>query len=356
MRTRPACAVLLLLALAACGGGDAAAGPSPTSSPRTYEMGWSPIPPRPTEDALLATTQAAAEVSDVAIIQQPVPWAQLLAGAPMDSLVEDRAGLADYLRALGEKIVFLVDPLDGLDRTRETPELVAAGRSILEPDIRATHEAWARAIASRIEPEWFGLASEINTLAAHGDSALYAELVDLVNTLSPEVRSLSPGTKLFVSFQVEDAWGKFGGRGIDQFALIDDFDIDALGLSSYPVFVFPTPADIPADYLKRFRDATSLPLIMVEGGWGSENSSLFQSTPQEQADFFRRYETLLDGVNARLWVMLVFADLDIPALRLPPARAAGLAPFAHMGIVDSDLNPKPAYDVWKEVFARPQGP
>lgn len=319
-------------------------------------MGWSVVPPRATQASFFSATQAAAMVSDVAIIQQPVPWAQLLAGAPMDSLVEDRAGIADYLRGLGEKIVFLVDPLDGLDRTKETPELVAAGRSIREPSIRAMHETWVRDIAARVHPEWFGLASEINTLAAHGDRALYDSLVSLVDTLAPEVRALSPGTKVFVSFQVEDAWGYFGGSGMDQFALIKDFDIDALGLSSYPVFVFASPADIPDDYLQRFRQATSLPLIMVEGGWSSENSAVFQSTPQEQAAFFRRYETLLDGAGARLWVMLVFADLDIPSLGLPPDRAAGLAPFAHMGIVDSDLNPKPAYDVWKQIFQRPRTP
>lgn len=292
----------------------------------------------------------------MALLQQPVPWALLLAGAPLDSLVEDRGKVADYLRGLGMQIVFLVDPLDGLNRTRETPELVAAGRSIREPEIRAMHEAWVRAIAARVHPEWMGLASEINTLAAHGDPALYAELVDLVNTLAPQVRTLSPGTRIFVSFQVEDTWGYFGGSGIDQFALIDDFDIDALGLSSYPVFVFPTPADIPDDYLQRFRQATSLPLIMVEGGWSSENSAVFQSTPQEEVDFFRRYEALLDGVHAQLWVMLVFADLDLPALNLPPDQATGLAPFAHMGIVDSDLNPKPAYDVWKSILARPFNP
>ncbi|MDP2481290.1 MAG: hypothetical protein Q8W49_12440 [Candidatus Palauibacterales bacterium] len=348
-------AALLALGLVACGGGGSTVGPTPASEPRTYEMGWSAVPPRPSEASFFAATKAAAEVSDVAILQQPVPWAQLLAGAPMDSLVEDRGGVADYLRALGEKIVFLVDPLDGLNRTRETPELLAVGRSILEADIRATHEAWVRAIATRIHPEWMGLASEINTLAAHGDSTLYRTLVGMIDSLAPEIRSLSPDTKVFVSFQVEDASGYFGGQGIDQFALIDDFDIDALGLSSYPVFVFPTPADVPDDYLRRFRDATSLPLIMVEGGWSSQSTDAFQSTPQEQVDFFRRYETLLDGVDARLWVMLVFADLDIPSLGLPADRAAGLAPFAHMGIVDSDLIPKPSYEVWKEIHDRPLG-
>jgi hypothetical protein len=75
-----------------------------------------------------------------------------------------------------------------------------------------------------------------------------------------------------------------------------------------------------------------------------------------QAAFFRRYETLLDGVGTCLWVIPVFADLSMPSLGLPPGRAAGLAPFAYMGMVDSDLNPKPAYDVWKAIDQRPRTP
>lgn len=63
--------------------------PAPPAAPaRTYVMGWSPGPPR----------------LDIDLFFQ------------------------------------VVDPLDGLDRRKENPELVALGRSILEPEIRALHE------------------------------------------------------------------------------------------------------------------------------------------------------------------------------------------------------------------------
>ncbi|MCZ6825863.1 MAG: hypothetical protein O7E50_09280, partial [Gemmatimonadetes bacterium] len=121
--------------------------------------------------------------------------------------------------------------------------------------------------AREIRPAHYGLASEINTLAAHGDPVLYAELVDLNNTLAPQIRAIAPGAQVFVSFQVDDAWNLFPlpGPSIDHFALIDDFDLDVLGLSSYPVFVWETPDQIPDTYFSRFRDATDLPLILVEG-------------------------------------------------------------------------------------------
>lgn len=328
----------------------------PTAPARTFVMGWSPGPPRLDIDLFFQVVDSLTQVAEATILQQPVPWPELLAGAPMDSLVEDRGVLADFLRLKGFQIVFLVDPLDGLDRRKEDPELVALGRSILEPEIRALHEEWVRRIASRVHPRWFGLASEINTLAAVGDPVLYAAVLDLVNTLAPQVRQLSPGSSVFVSFQADQANGRLGDPIIDHFALIDDFDIDALGLSSYPVFAFAAPADVPDDYFTPFDDATNLPLLYVEGGWSSENVPWGSGSPQAQADYFKRYESLLDGIGAELWVMLTFTDLDIPSFGLPPDRALTLSNFAFMGILDTELRRKPSYAEWARIFDRPLSP
>ena len=354
----PAAAALALATAAATLAGcstDGASGPPPPPPPltRSFAMGWAPTPPRLDEAVLFAVIDSLIRVAEFTIIQQPVPWPELLAGQPMADLIEERGGLVDFLRAKGLSIVFLVDPLDGLDRRKEDPELLAAGRSILEPEIRAMHDEWVRRIAARVRPVYLGLASEINTLAARGDAALYAQILDMINTLAPEVRQISPSTEVFVSFQVDEANGALGDPLIDHFALIDDFDIDALGLSSYPVFAFDRPADVPGDYLARFDAATDLPLIMVEGGWSSADTPLTRGTPQEQVDYFRRYEELLDGIRAELWVLLTFADLDIASFGLPPARSATLSNFAFMGIVDADLRRKPSYAEWVRIFQRP---
>ncbi len=353
MRARKVAAIALaIVAAGACRSADGPTDPG-EGEPRSYAMGWSPIAPRADVSLVLAVMDSMAQVSDLAILQQPVPWPELLAGAPMDSLVEDRAAVAAYLRALGMDVIFLVDPLDGLDRRKEDPGLVAAGRSILEPSIRAIHDEWVLRIAERVRPPWFGLASEINTLAARGDSTLYAAVHDMVNDLAPQVRARSPSSKVFVSFQADEANGRLGPEPIDNFALIDDFDIDALGLSSYPVFAFDTPDQIPDDYFQAFADATDLPLLLVEGGWSSEDVPWSHGSPEHQVAFLQRFERLLDGVHAQAWVMLTFTDLDVSALGLDPDRAAGLSNFAHMGILDTQLRRKPAYAAWQRIFDRP---
>ena len=113
------------------------------------------------------------------------------------------------------------------------------------------------------------------------------------------------------------------------------------------------PSEIPADFLARFDQATTRPLLLVEGGWSSEVAGGTNGTPAEQADFFRRMSALLDGVRAEAWVFLLYADPDLDSYDLPPDREAGFANFSRMGIVDIELRPKPATAVWDSVFARP---
>jgi hypothetical protein len=349
--------MLCALPLLAVGCSDGVGSPEDeipqVSAPRTYSMGWAPTPPRLDTELLLRMIDSMAVVSEIAIVQQGVPWTPLLGGAPVDSLVEDIAQLTDFMAARNLELMFLVDPLDGLDRTREDPALTALGRSILEPDIRAMHEDWVRRIAARVRPAYFGLASEINTLTALGDATLDSAITDLINTLAPQVRTISPGTKVFVSFQADQANGRLGQTGgIDHFALIAKYDIDALGLSSYPVFAFNDPSEIPPDYFAAFDAATELPLLFVEGGWSSANVPWSTGTPAQQVEFFRRYEALLDSVSAQVWVMLSFADLDVASFGLDPERTSGLSNFAFMGIVDLNLQRKPAYAEWARIFER----
>jgi hypothetical protein len=349
----------IALALLACAGSGGPSAPDdgdgPAPEPRTYAMGFAPTPPYATIESIVETGQSIAQRGELVLIQQEVPWGPLLDGTQtMEEAVEERVRLEEFVRGLGLEVVFLLDPLDGLDRRREPPDLVARGRSIVEPEIRALHDAWALEMARVFRPNWYGLASEVNTLADLGDPALHAAVRAMINDLSPRVKAASPGTRTFVSFQADQAYGLPGfPRTIDHFALIDDYAVDALGLSTYPVFVLDDPSQIPDDFFARFDQATARPLLLVEGGWSSEIAGGTNGTPAEQADFFRRMAALLDGVRAEAWVFLLYTDLDLASWGLPPDREAGLANFSRMGIVDVDFRPKPAAAVWDSVRARP---
>ncbi|HMI31083.1 MAG TPA: hypothetical protein VK527_05025, partial [Candidatus Limnocylindrales bacterium] len=103
--------------------------PGPTLSARTYRMGFSWFPPRPDLNLALATINLWSSRGDAALIQVSPPWDSLLAGRPPESLVRNNElGLANYYRARGLRVIVSIDPTNGLDRSAESPALVAAGR------------------------------------------------------------------------------------------------------------------------------------------------------------------------------------------------------------------------------------
>jgi hypothetical protein len=330
---------------------------------RTYAMGFGMTPPVPTTEAILDIIPRIAAVSEYTILQREVPWSRFAAGQSIgQALDEEYDEMVEYLtEAQGLRLVILIDPLDGLDRTREGNEARRNGVTLLDPASRAIHEAFVLEVARRYQPDYLGLASEINTLAAHGDANLYVTIRDMINGLVPGLREVAPDTKLFVSYQVDDAWGLTGQPSAveDQFALVHDFpEMDVIGLSSYPVFFWDRPEDIPDDYYDRFAEESGKPLIHVEGGWSSKRTAWMtpgrEASPEVQARYFTKLFELLDRVEAELLVMLIFSDLDLsqPGWGLEPGQITSLENFASMGILDVNLQPKPAFTAWEAARSR----
>ena len=170
------------------------------------------------------------------------------------------------------------------------------------------------------------------------------------------LRARGVATPLYVSVQVETAWGRLAGAGPYTYVGIDDdlrdFPfIDALGLSSYPYLAgFTTPDDIPTDYYSRIAATRSLPLMVVEGGWTSGSPGTLQSSPQMQARYIHRQSELLDAANAAGVFQLTFTDIDVSSIPQPPGSILPL--FAALGMVDTQLRPKPALAVWDSLYAR----
>ena len=180
-------------------------------------------------------------------------------------------------------------------------------------------------------------------------------MVQAANAAAAEIRTQSAATKLLVSVRVETAWGLLpqagGYQGIAADLAAFPF-LDALGLSSYPYAAWPDPAQVPLDYYQRVRGTTGLPVLVVEGGWTSASVSTVVSTPEKQAAYLRRQSELLERAEALFVFQLTFTDLDLASF--PPPLPANLGFFAFLGLVDDDLNPKPALGVWDSLFALPR--
>ena len=330
----------------------------PSRSTRSYFMGFSVVPPKPDIKVAVQSMEIWTKRADAAIMHLDVPWTLLLGGTSSeDALRKDGVDLEHYYRSRQLRLVITIDVTNGLARESEAPALVAAHRSITEPAVQRLYRNYVRALVEMLRPDYLGLAAETNLIRAAAPKAVYNAVVRMTNDAAADIRRSRSATALplYVSVQVETAWGKLGQQtafvGIDQ-DLRDFPFMNLLGLSSYPYLGgFRDPDQIPSDYYVRVRGSRTLPMMVVEGGWPSESvHGVFSSSQEMQARYIARQSRLLDEANAIGVFQLSFTDLDLGSF--PKPVPAILPLFATLGLVDAKLKPKPALNTWDKIFGR----
>ena len=327
---------------------------------RSYFMGFSVVPPRPDLKLAVRSLDIWTKHADAAIMHMDVPWALMLAGTSAeDALRKDGVDLEKYYRSKHLKLVVTIDVTNGLARESEAAALVAAQRSITEPEIQRLYRNFVRAVVEMVRPDYLGLAAETNLIRLAAPRPVYDAVVRMTNDAAADVRRLRSASALplYASIQVETAWGRLTRQGSGGFIGIAedlrDFPFNnVLALSSYPYLGgFKDPGDMPLDYYTRLRGGRALPEMVVEGGWPSASvRGVFSSSPEIQARYIARQTELLDNANAIGVFQLSFTDLDVGSF--PKPVPAILPLFATLGLVDTDLKPKPSLPTWDRVFAR----
>lgn len=178
-------------------------------------MGFSAIPPRPDQAVTLQSLNLwTSSHADAAIMHISVPYLALLSGLTAPQEVRgNELGLANYYRAKGLRLVITVDVTNGLDRAREDPVLDSLGRSITDSSVRRLYREYVLALDSILHPDYLGLAAETNLIRLAAPDSVYQAVVTMTNAVAASIRSLGSAPQLFVSAQVETAWGRFQGGG-----------------------------------------------------------------------------------------------------------------------------------------------
>lgn len=356
----PGPAARLILTLATLGAtGACGDGSGPGVATRSFLMGFSAIPPRNDTAIIVPAINYWALRADAAIIHASPPWSALIAGIPAATAVDTvEVPLANYFRAKGLELVFTVDATDGLNRAAEAPDLVAAGRSITDTAIQRLYREWAFAVAQKVRPSYLGLIAETNLIRAAAPDSVYQACVTMANAVASQIRAAGLPSQLYVSVQVETAWGRLGSGGTYAGIARDlaDFPfVQAIGLSSYPYLGgFAEPDSLPLDYYSRIVQGAALPVLVVEGGWPSISVGSVVSSPALQARYIARQIRLLDHAHALGVFQLTFYDLDLTGDTLPAGSILPL--FTHLGLADSAMNTKPALTTWDSAFARTYRP
>ena len=211
----------------------------PGGPARTYRMGFSAFPPRPDTALVLPTLTLATQHSDAGLIQLSIPWTALLDGTPAAVEVRVvRLPLADYYRDVGQPITVALDVTDGLNRAQESPELIAAGRSITDTAVQRLYREYVSAVDTILHPDYLSLAAETNLIRFAAPAAVYAAIVTMAGAAAADLRDQGTSSKLLVSVQVETAWGGLRSGlyvGIDQDRTDFPFT-DALGSAAHLIF------------------------------------------------------------------------------------------------------------------------
>jgi hypothetical protein len=346
--------VIATLLAVGCKDKETTAADDPNAPTRGYRMGFSAFPPRFDDATVMAVINHWSPRADAAIIHVSPPWPALIAGATADSAVRGVVlPLAQIYRAKNLQLVVVIDVTDGLNRTAEAPELRALGRSITEPAIQALYRQFALSIGRLVQPQYLGLAAETNLIRLAAPRTVYDAVVRMTNDAATLLLQNRVASDLFISVQVETAWGRLQGT-TQYIGAEDDFRdfsfMRSLGLSSYPYLAFPDPANLPDDYYARIPNGRTLPVLVVEGGWTSGAIGQIRSSPAKQAQYVARHAQLLERANAIAWLQLLYTDIDVSAFP-PQPPGSSLALFTQLGLVDTQLRPKAALATWDSLFA-----
>ena len=337
------------------GSGSAIGATVPTPTTRTWQMGFAATPTRPDVPTLLHGMDLWSQRAELLIIHEAPPWKDLLGGvSPEAILTRDKVQLVQYARSKGLKLVFMHDLTNGLDRSAEEPTLLATGHSLTEAAVQQIYRGYALTVARMLKPEYMGLAAETNLTRSLAPALVYAAVVQAANACAADLRSAAYGGVVFCSVQVDTAWGAFalGNKSFVGIAtdLRDFAFVQMWGLSSYPYFSYAQPEDIPADYYSRLLSGVKVPAMVTEGGWTSGAVGSIQSSPDAQARYIQRHAQLLDSINAKGVIQLMYADLDLS--RWPSPQPPNLPLFAQLGLVDKNFAAKAGLAQWDKLFAR----
>ncbi len=334
--------------------------PIPPSVTRTYRMGFQNSAPRFDDiNLFLQSLQIWTPKSDATIITTEVPWDSIYAGKPIvNYVINHYKGLVDFYRSKNLKLWVYIDLQNGLNRASDARELVALNKSIAQPEVQNLYRRFVVVMDSILRPEHLGLALETNLIRAASSSVIYNGVKKAANDAAADIRKVNNTVKLSVSAQVDFAWGRLLGNGTYVGIAQDFIDfpfMQELGLSAYPYFDFSKPEDIPLDYYSRLIEGKSIPVFVTEGGWPSKsftgpNQKTITSNLKTQQNYIQYQSLLLDKAQATAVFQLTFTDIDLSSV--PSFVDPNINNFAHLGLVDIKLQPKPSFDTWTDIFKR----
>lgn len=245
-----------------------------------------------------------------------------------------------YTPIIGLSPTVLSGLRDQLDVPEHVRQMAGANLSFANPAVHLPFIQTALELA-KLKPPYLCLATEIN-LMAFKNIEEFKYIAFVYKKLYPEIKKISPSTKVFVSFQ----WDFFtildnkdSERVSEHSKLIDIFrpELDVVAFTSYPADHFSDPSKIPPDYYSRIRWHTKVDdeIIFMEIGWPAKGKN-----DEKQIEFIRALPTLMKDIKPTIIAWSLLHDVRGGALS---------SDLAVTGLISNDGTPKAGFAEFKKL-------
>ncbi len=333
-------------------------------------FGFTPFPYDLTLSAIQKSREIVAEHGNIYALHfdNGIPWAEALTDSPFPQKLRDEwhaerrampAGMPVYLglAPLAQDRTTLAAPSEG----SSVP--AAIKNAALDSDVvkQAFYNYASRAIA-QFEPQFVNLGIEAGELAGR-DASRWAQFVRLYEFVYTRLKKDRPHLKIGISFGLHSL---MESRVADLARLILGH-CDYLGVSFHPFMSqlheklgcrkLPDPPEQWTKPLDWLRGYSELPLAICETTYTTRDVSVpkhrlrLSGNPQLQARYVRDLGRIAHRDDYLFVVWFLAVDYDELYKKLPEGDGVN-AIWRHTGLLDMNLNPKPAWDEWNKLVRR----
>ncbi|HEY7270794.1 MAG TPA: hypothetical protein VH951_13295 [Dehalococcoidia bacterium] len=345
---------LAFLTLACKGGGgnpdDTQSGPG---QPRPFLMGVSSVPRLPTDDAYKQAFQLAGKAGGVVLIQRAPPWSEFVPGGTISDRTQRLTRLErDLAKQDKVKLFLAIDATDPADRGRLAglPDDLR-GADFSDNRVRSAFISYAKYLALNYKPAYLALGVEVDMFFNRRGDAAFRNFQSLYFEAYDAVKSVSPSTAVFPTFQFEDLQAILdtGTPTQPTWSLVTRFEpkIDAIAVTSFPAFTYSSADRVPTDYYAALKARFQKPIILASVGWSSQTADVPSDAGEaDQARFLGQTLSQAEALQFALVIWYLGEDVAPPV-------TPGFEPLATSGLLRSDGEGKAAWSIWSTYAARP---
>ena len=364
--TRRASGLALLLALAV----------NALSAEALALFGFTPFPYDRTQEAVEKTHEIITANSTIYALHFDggIPWKEMLAGAPLPAYMQKKWD--DMARKIpkAHKVYVGLAPLD-TDRKSLAPAASEKGRGPMpdelrnapldSPDLKRAYLTYARHAVRQFKPHFLNLGIEAGGVLMN-DTQRWPQFERLYEHVRSALKQEFPDLQMGISFCLAHLRVEKAAQAAKSLAARSDY----VGLSFYPsASAFSEKFGLPpygegADSWRKplawVRAYTDKPIALCETGYTTQDSHLPQFKLHIKGDLEAQAAYVKDlfeiARRDRYAFVIWFLAIDYDKLyaKMPPGSEV-MQLWRNIGLLDGDVRPKPAWEIWKAGVERGRG-